>query len=141
MSAVQIYDQQQSNGYTRIELLLLAYDGTIERIEKAQALIEAGDVNAAQPYLLRAQHLICELMGGLDLQYGEIPNNLRRHYLFVLQATGLDEGEPDLAGAVQVLRKIRDALADVRKEAAELEQRGEIDPLDRAAHNLQQHFA
>ena len=141
MSAAQIYNQQQSNGYSRIELLLLAYDGTIARIEKAQALMAEDQLNAAQPYLVRAQYLICELMGGLDLQYGQIPENMRRHYLFVLSATGLGDGELNLAGALQILRKIRDALADVRQEAVSLEQQGAIEPLDQVVKTMQQQFA
>ena len=47
--------QQQSPNWTRIEMLLAAFDGVMDRVRLAQELIAANDTWKAQPYLLRAQ--------------------------------------------------------------------------------------
>lgn len=132
--------QQQTPSWTRIEMLIAAYDGVVSRLTKANELIVGGDEQAAQPLLVRAQRIITELYAGLDLKYGEIPENIRKIYLFALSRIGLGD-ELDLDAAINVITTIRAALYDIRDEAIELERNGLCHPTDHNARVLEKVMA
>lgn len=111
--------------WTRIEMLLAAYDGTIKRLETAQTLLEQGETMRAQPLLLTAQRLILALYEGIDLRYGEIPANMQKLYLFVLGCIGVGE-KLDLPPAIKVLKTIQVGLLAIKDTAHDMERRGEL---------------
>lgn len=111
--------------WTRIEMLLAAFDGTISRLEMAQSLLEQGQSVQAQPLLLTAQRLILALYEGIDLRYGETPANMQKLYLFVLGCIGVGE-KLDLPAALKVLKIIQGGLRDVKDVAKEMERRGQV---------------
>src|SRR5436305_10198110 len=111
--------------WTRIEMLLAAFDGTITRLESAQSFLEQGDPIKAQPLLLTAQRLILTLYEGIDLRYGEIPANMQKLYLFVLGCIGVGESL-DLPAAIKVLKIIHHGLKDVKDAANEVERKGHV---------------
>lgn len=117
--------QQQAPNWTRIEMLLAAFDGVIQRLTTAQELIAANETWKAQPYLLRAQRIVLELYSGLDLRHGEVPDNMGKLYLFVLQCIGMGKSL-NVPAALDVLGTVRDGLNDVRDAANELELRGQV---------------
>lgn len=114
--------------WTRIEMLLAAFDGTITRLEKAHALIEQGDAAQAQPMLLTAQRLVLALYEGIDLRQGEIPANMQQLYLYVLGSIGVGE-KLDLPGAIKVMKIIQRGLLDIKDTANELERSGQLQPV------------
>lgn len=129
MNPYETYERNRASGWTRIDMLLALYDGAIARLEQAHGALARGDTREAAPLLLRTQRIVVELLGGIDLAYGEVPRNLQRLYLFVLQA--LAPASPtSIAGALKVLRTLRDGLQEVRSEAVELERSGTIPPVD-----------
>lgn len=134
MTGIHAY-QQQSPSWYRIDMLLAAYDGAIERIERAQELMENGDTVAAAPLITRALRIIIELYGGLDLRHGEIPENMQRLYVYVLHCISLGDSE-HLLSALDVLQTIREGLRSVRDESVELERQGQLHPLDHNVHRL-----
>ncbi len=124
MKRLNAYQQQLPN-WTRIEMLLAAYDGLMSRLRNAQEHIERENTWKAQPDLLRSQRLVLELYSGLDLRHGQIPDNMRNLYLFVLNCIGMGE-KLNVPAAIDVLTIIRDGLERIRPEANRLEHRGEI---------------
>jgi flagellin-specific chaperone FliS len=114
--------------WTRIEMLLAAFEGTITRLESAQSFLEQGEVIKAQPLLLTAQRLILTLYEGIDLRYGEIPANMQKLYLFVLGCIGVGENL-DLPAAIKVLKIIHSGLKDVKDAANDMERRGQLSPV------------
>jgi flagellin-specific chaperone FliS len=114
--------------WTRIEMLLAAFDGTISRLEKAHALIEQGEAAQAQPMLLTAQRLVLALYEGIDLRQGEIPANMQQLYLYVLGSIGVGE-KLDLPGAIKVMKIIQSGLLDIKDTANELERSGQLQPV------------
>lgn len=117
--------EQQSPSWTRVEMLLAAFDGVIERLRLAQELVTAGQNWKAQPYLLRAQRIVLELYSGLDLRHGEVPDNMGKLYLFVLHSIGMGE-TLNIPAALDVLNIIYDGLNSIRDTANELERRGQV---------------
>lgn len=117
--------QQQSPNWTRIEMLLAAFEGVIQRLTAAQELITSNETWKAQPLLLRSQRIVLELYSGLDLRHGDVPDNMGKLYLFVLHCIGIGESL-NVPAALDVLCIIRDGLNSVRDSANDLEQRGQI---------------
>lgn len=127
MNRIDAYAQQAPQ-WTRIEMLLAAFEGTISRLEKAQELIDQGETFRAQPLLLTSQRLVLALYEGIDLRYGEIPANMQKLYLFVLGCIGVGE-KLDLPAAVKILKIIEGGLKDIKDTANEMERRGELQPV------------
>lgn len=117
--------QQHGPNWTRIEMLLAAFDGVMTRLKTAQEHLDNNDQWKAQPFLLRSQRLVLELYSGLDLRHGQIPDNMRNLYLFVLNCIGMGE-TLNIPAAIDVLAIIRDGLEKVRPIANSLEHRGEV---------------
>lgn len=118
---------QPAAQWTRIEMLLAAFEGTLVRLETAQALIEQGETERATPLLLTSQRLVLALYEGIDLRFGEIPANMQKLYLFVLGCIGVGE-KLDLPAAINVLKIIQRGLQDIRQTANELERTGQLSP-------------
>ncbi|MBW3539932.1 MAG: flagellar protein FliS [Planctomycetes bacterium] len=128
MKGFDVY-QQQSASWTRIDMLLAAYDGAIARLKKAHQMLTDDNEQAARPLLIRAQRIVLELYAGLDLRHGQIPENMQRLYLYVLHAIGQLDAE-SIASAVTILERIREGLKSIREEAIELERTGAVHPVD-----------
>lgn len=127
MKRLDAYSQPAAP-WTRIEMLLAAFDGIISRLEQAQPLLEENNIVHAQPLLLRSQQLVLALYEGIDLRYGQIPENMQKLYLFVLTCIGMGP-KLDLPAALNVLRTIRGGLSSIRGSASEMERRGELSPV------------
>lgn len=125
--------------WTRIEMLLAAFEGTITRLETAQSLIEQNELVRAQPLLLTAQRLVLALYEGIDLRYGEVPANMQKLYLFVLGCIGVGE-KLDLPGAIKILKIIQGGLLDIKDSANELERQGQISPSPEADPTVLKHI-
>jgi len=113
---------------TRIELLLAAFDGIVSRLEQARNLVEQNERNRAEPLLLRSQRIILELYSGIDLRFGQIPENMQKLYLYVLGCIGMGP-ELDLSAAIDVLQNIRGGLENIRDKATQMERSGELSPM------------
>lgn len=113
--------------WTRIEMLLAAFEGTISRIEKAQSLLEQNEPIQARLSLLTAQQLVLALYEGIDIRYGEITANMQKLYLFVLGCIGAGE-KLDLPAAIKVMKIIQAGLLDIKDTANEMEHGGKISP-------------
>ena len=124
MKRIDAYAQPAAN-WTRIEMLLAAFEGTISRLNVAQSLIEQGETMRAQPLLLTSQRLGLALYEGIDVRYGEIPVNMQKLYLFVLGCIGIG-AELDLPAALKVLKIIQSGLQDIKVTANAMERRGEL---------------
>lgn len=128
MQGFEVY-RQQSAAWTRIDMLLAAYDGTITRLEQALELIASEKVEKAQTLVVRAQRIVLELYAGIDVSHGEIPANMQRLYIYVLHCLNSGKAE-EIESAIDVLKKIREGLREIRPKAIELERSGVVQPVD-----------
>lgn len=127
MKRLDAYSQPAAP-WTRIEMLLAAFDGIISRLEQAQSWLDENNIVQAQPLLLRSQQIVLALYEGIDLRFGQIPENMQKLYLFVLTCIGMGPNL-DVPAALKVLRTIRGGLDGIRESAGEMERRGELSPV------------
>jgi flagellin-specific chaperone FliS len=127
MKRLDAYSQPPAP-WTRIEMLLAAFDGITSRLERAQALLDRKETLAAQPLLVRSQQIVLALYEGIDLRHGQIPENMQKLYLFILSCIGMGPAL-DVPAALRILGRIREGLDAIRESAAGMERRGELSPV------------
>jgi flagellar secretion chaperone FliS len=121
----------QAAPMARIDLLLALYDGALERLEKAQKCLRAGDKNAAFPLVNRVQLIVTELAAGVRLDVdAEMGTNYLRLYEFVVNRLK-DLRLPNLADAIKILTTLREGFVAIRDEGVAMERRGELVSADR----------
>jgi flagellin-specific chaperone FliS len=122
--------QEEPTGWTRMDLLLALYDKALERLDRAEALLQAGDPIGATSLLAKAQLTVMGLASGVNVEANpENGTNMLRLYEFVVN----ELREPHVAGiasARKVLRTLREGFEAVRAEANELERNGQIPPIN-----------
>ena len=133
MNPYRSYKQHEpASGWTRIDLLLALYDKALERLDKAEGSLLAGEPQSAVPQLAKTQHIIAELAAGVRVEVNpEANTNLLRLYEY--SATEL--AGPSLASIAnvrKVLRTLREGFEAIRAEANELERTGRLESADRA---------
>ncbi len=109
-------------------LLLALYDGAVRFLGRAQTALERRDREAAHENLIRTQAILIELMATLDLEYGEIPQQLMDLYIYMHRTLVEANIHKDTARVREVdglVRKLRDAW---RGAVAEVERTGALLP-------------
>jgi flagellin-specific chaperone FliS len=122
---------EPSTGWTRIDLLLALYDGAIERIEKAEAMIQRGDRAGASPLAAKAQLIVTELAAGVRTEVNpDTATNTLRLYEFVVHQ--LKDLKPEgLLSARRVLKTLREGFEAIRIEASDMERNGHFPAAER----------
>ena len=113
----KIYQQSAVNTSSPIQLVLMLYDGAIRHVKLGIEGIEAKDIQKAHNHLLKAQSLINELVGSLNLQY-PIAKLLLQIYDYMLrnliQANIQKQKDPALE-VLEHLSSLRDAWQQIAK--------------------------
>lgn len=126
MNAYQAYRRPEPAGWTRMDLLLALYDKALERLDRAEAALAAGDPHPAVQQLLKVQFTLTELSAGVNLDANpELGTNLLRLYEYVaheLKAPNAD----GIRNARKVLRTLREGFEGVREEGNAVERRGAV---------------
>lgn len=128
MNAYHAYRRQEpSAGWTRIDMLLALFDKAIERLDKAEACLNAGERPAALGLLAKAQLVVSALASGVRLEDGndETGANLLRLYEYVTN----EIREANLAGianARTILTTLREGFEAIRPQANQMEKAGEF---------------
>jgi flagellin-specific chaperone FliS len=117
---------EPSTGWTRMDTLLALYDGALDRLNRAEAALRAGQELAALPLLAKAQLIVVELASGVRTEVNpEAGTNMLRLYEYVAH----ELRRPKLEGvqnARKVLLTLRDGFEAVRDEANQLERSGQL---------------
>lgn len=122
--------QEEPIGWTRIDLLLALYDKALERLDRAEAALRAGDRATAIPQLAKTQLIVTELAAGVRVEVNpEANTNVLRLYEFVANELAKASFEA-IASARKVLRTLREGFEAVRAEANELERTGRLPTAD-----------
>ena len=99
----------------REQLLLLVFDGAIERLQAAARALGAGDCAGARPPAWRAQALVVELLQTLDTERGgPLAADLTRLYGWWIQQIAhavLHKDPAPLAAVAEQMRGQREAWA------------------------------
>jgi flagellar protein FliS len=116
----QIYQQAAVNTSSPIQLVLMLYDGAIRNVKLGVEGIEERNIQKSSTYLLKAQSIINELIGSLNLDY-PIAQNLLQIYDYMLrrliEANIKKSKEPALE-VLGHLNTLRDAWHQIAKRGS-----------------------
>ena len=102
----------------RIKTISLLYDGALNFMNIAKNKLEQGDSYGKDQYIKKTSAIIRELAGSLNMDAGEISQNLRRLYDFVLNSLVKAENQNDIMAiddAEKVIVILRDAWKEIEK--------------------------
>jgi flagellar protein FliS len=127
MNPYQKYRRQEdTTGWTRIDLLLALYNKAIERLDRAESALRANDPGTALPQLAKTQLIVTELAAGVRVEVNpEANTNMLRLYEYVVRELSRPRIE-GIENARKVLRTLREGFEAVRAEANELERTGKV---------------
>ena len=129
MAPHHTYRQSTAASWTRIDLLLTVYEIGMETARRGRAAAASGDQSALTQLQLRMQQVIVAILDGLDNERREMTEPIQRLCLFMLER--IQQGEPaDWDAVLRVLSPLCEGFSGIREQAAELEARGEIPPVD-----------
>ena len=121
--------QQNVSAYTRVnvetasqgKLIVMLFNGAIKRAEEAKRQLVRGNRQEAHNNLIRAQDIVAELRGALNMKAGELAHNLDRIYEYfqhlLITANVRKDAEP-IDQAVELMTTMRDAWAELFQSLA-----------------------
>jgi len=121
------------DAYTRVDvetasqgkLIVMLFNGAIKRAEEAKRALEQGKRDGVHNNLIRAQEIIGELRGALNLQAGPVAKNLDRVYEYfqhlLIQANIKKQSEP-ITEAVELMTGMRDTWQELFSQLAKQDQ-------------------
>jgi len=80
------YKRMQVETASQGRLIIMLYDGALKNLRSAKKSIVHKDINGAHNFLIKAQDIIRELNATLNMNAGEIAQNLRNLYLYMLKS-------------------------------------------------------
>jgi flagellar protein FliS len=98
------------------QLVLMLYDGAIRFLGQAAIAMRGGDVPMTHNKLRRAEAIISHLQNTLDLEHGEIPQNLLSIYLFCRRHLNSARARRDprqIDEVIGLLKQLREAWAEI----------------------------
>ena len=128
MDGIDRYRVSEVESADPARLVVVAYDGAIAFLLRAQNALEGGRPHEAAPHIFRAKRIILHLLASLDASAGDVTVNLERLYAFVLRRlaeAALARDAAALEDGLRILSGLRGAWAQVA-EAAALEPAAEV---------------
>jgi len=98
------------------KLVVMLFNGAIQRAEEAKRQLEKGSINGVHNNLIRAQDIIAELRTSLDMSTGEIAANLDRIYEYfqhLLVKANVQKSPEPIGEAVTLMTEMRDTWKEV----------------------------
>jgi flagellar protein FliS len=126
----QQYQRVQGETATGGQLIVLLYGGAIRFLRRAELHREEGRLDAFRADLHRAQDILIELAGGLDLENGgDVAHNLFRLYRYMIDRIGQADYKRDGHAIPDVLRLLRDLKSAWEEALSSLDvQTGRLTP-------------
>lgn len=115
-SAYQNYHKQEIEGASKGKIVLMLIEGTIRFLRKACKGIEDKNIQEAHNNIIRAENIIYELMSTLNMEAGEIAQNLMRLYDFMiwqLIEANKDKDKEKVESVIKLLMPLKDAWKDI----------------------------
>ena len=119
------YQQQSTECWPRVDMLLALFDELIRKLEKAREAFSTHESDTAQKLIQRCQLVIGGLISGVIPDSGELASNCLRTYEFALFSLE----KATLSGIEDALRSLKplwEGFQKIREEAIQLERNGEI---------------
>lgn len=79
------YKRMQVETSSQGRLIIMLYDGALKNLRNVQVCIARKDINGAHNLLIKTQDIIKELNITLNMNAGEIAQNLRKLYVYMIK--------------------------------------------------------
>ncbi len=116
-TATDTYFKNQVESATPLQRVVMLYDGAISFLEDAEQQMRAHDYEAAPLLNIRAQNIIMELQGVLNMKEGgELSAKLHSIYAYFLRRliTANSKRDPGILGeVVEQLKEMRGSWAEL----------------------------
>lgn len=112
------YQATQVSTASKVQLVVMLYDGAIKFIAEAKAKSAAGDVAGKGVAISRAQRIIHELSNSLDMRRGDVAANLSRVYMRInrnLINANINGKLAELDESLEALQRLRGAWEQVMR--------------------------
>jgi flagellar protein FliS len=111
-SPYDVYQRTQVDTASPAKLVVMLYDGAIRFLRQAEAAMQQGDREKQNHFLVRAERIITELAGSLDMEAGgEIAQNLMALYQYMNEQLVMANLEDDL----EKVQKVCEMLQSLRE--------------------------
>lgn len=115
-SAYQNYHKQEIEGASKGKIVLLLIEGTIKFLRKASKGVDEKNIQEAHNNIIRAENIIYELMSTLNMDAGEISENLMKLYDFMiwqLIEANKDKDKSKIESVINLMIPLRDAWKEI----------------------------
>jgi len=122
------YLKNEIEGATKGKLILLLYDGAIKFLRQANKYIELKDIPNAHQNIIKAENIIYELMSTLNMDAGEIAENLLKLYDFMvwqLIEANKEKNSEKINTVIKLLTNLREAWKVIVEKEQEVESESE----------------
>jgi len=122
------YLKNEIEGATKGKLILLLYDGAIKFLRQANKYIELKDIPNSHQNIIKAENIIYELMSTLNMDAGEIAENLLQLYDFMvwqLIEANKEKNSEKIDSVIRLLTDLREAWKVIVEKEQEIESESE----------------
>jgi len=122
------YLKNEIEGATKGKLILLLYDGAIKFLRQANKYIELKDIPNSHQNIIKAENIIYELMSTLNMDVGEIAQNLLQLYDFMvwqLIEANKEKDSEKIDSVIRLLTNLREAWKVIVEKEQEIENESE----------------
>ena len=123
------YMSSQARSWTRIDMLLHIYDHAIATVRNGASVLASGSSIDNQGLRGDASRKVMLIMEGLDLNSGEVSQNIMRICSFVLEVICENDSE-SWERAANILELLRGAFESIQDAAREAEVTGVVPALN-----------
>ena len=106
----------QVEGATKGKIVVLLFEGTIKFLRKASKAIDENNIQDAHNNIVKAENILYELMSTLNMDAGEIADNLMRLYDFMiwqLIEANRDKDKNKVESVIELLLPLCDAWKQI----------------------------
>jgi len=121
------------------KLIVMLFNGAIKRAEEARRQIQAGNTESVHNNLVRAQDILAELRGALNMKAGPIAKDLDRLYEYfqhlLIQANIHKRLEP-IGECVELMTQLRDTWQELFDTVAREKPTHKAPPINQHGHAM-----
>ena len=115
MNPYNQYRQTQIGTVDRTKLVVLVYDGAITYLKRAKKKLEEKNLTEKCDLIFKAQDILLELMGALDMNIGEVAQSLYSLYHYMMKRLT----EANIKNDLERIDEVVSLLSGLRRTWAE----------------------
>lgn len=115
-TAYQNYNKQQVEGASKGKIVVLLFEGTVKFLRKAIIAIDEKNIQESHNNIIKAENILYELMSTLNMDAGDVADNLLKLYDFMiwqLIEANKDKDKEKIQSVIDLLLPLVDAWKQI----------------------------